>query len=187
MGEKGSTSQHWRCIKISLPHRTVRVVPVFGSNGSSLENGSDGSGSSFVFWINGSDGSGFRFGSWAILQFRAPTPHPQNLRNFAFVAVLPRERWEKAPKGQKLVVPSSKYTEHGCVVNFGDGGVRVRIWRLAWGRVHEESAQQISQINQHVVWGMDSHNDWKSKLKILWAASWNVSCFLGAKRFPVQY
>ena len=70
---------------------TVRVVPVFGSGGSStegvfvcfstvsqrgrfrfrfLENGSGGSGSTFGSCKNGSDGSGFRFrfGSWATLK-----------------------------------------------------------------------------------------------------------------------
>ena len=78
----------------SLGGGTVRAVPVFGfSSGSSggggfsisvqfkrmarfrfrfqfLENGSDGSGSSFSSWKNASDSSGFRFqfGSRAILQ-----------------------------------------------------------------------------------------------------------------------
>ena len=72
-------------VRFRFVHETVQAVPIFGSDGSSLEkgvsvstllfyqkgmdNGSDGSGSSFSFWKNGSDGSGFRFrfGSWAIL------------------------------------------------------------------------------------------------------------------------
>ena len=74
-------------VRLRFVGRTVQVVPVFGSGGSSakrfffcvsaqfnrkgrlrfrfLENGSGGSGSTFGFGKNGSDGSGFwfRFGS----------------------------------------------------------------------------------------------------------------------------
>ena len=81
-------------LRLRLAHGTVRAVPAFGSDGSSLEsvylfpycsqqtatvpvpvrflqkNGFGGSGSSCGFRANGSDGFGsqFRFGSWAFLK-----------------------------------------------------------------------------------------------------------------------